>query len=495
MVGAVLTILLRPGTHLEDHESTDDSSESGDLDSSEKEEWGTGDESEDLEREQEVEEHEYTTPGDMARTVKIRLFLTDEGMEQSMWMKTFVAECTYDGVAVATARARYIDREDIRSEFWKKMEVPSREMCDMAFQVFDRYGTVKTKYKGHPVQRGTGIWGKELDYGPLFLIEELHVAALELRRRGLGHKIVSLLLDKAKQFCLGEKGDGENADLVYGSNEAFERAWTLHALVSPGILTVDIESQLVGRDAEDRLMIRTRAQFGAIYFWRACGFRRIGASRCFAFSYDSQHRSRTIDAASDFDPRRDYSGDLEDEELDEKASFSRIKKLKIEKLRGSLPLHHAALTLADDELKVFFMTHANDNIGWDRVTNSEATLLHLTACKLKPLSTRWLLENVPSTDSWKMARDIDGNTPLEALQENLETMRTHKEVNTRVLNLSDHFRGHPDSAVSCLALLSGQDSLRRTDACLRYGCTCGECLEGFLSSRMSSSLIFHSETT
>lgn len=81
----------------------------------------------------------------------------------------------------------------------------------------------------------------------------------ELRRKGLGQKIVSLLLNKTNPFCLDEKGDGENGDLIYGSNEAFERAWTLHALVSPGILTADMKSQLVGKSAEERLAIRARA--------------------------------------------------------------------------------------------------------------------------------------------------------------------------------------------------------------------------------------------
>lgn len=142
------------------------------------------------------------------------------------------------------------------------MEEPSEETCDVAFHVFNRYGTVKTKYKDHPVQRGTGVWGNELDHGPLFLIKYLHVTALELRRKGLGQKITSLLLKKAKQFCLDERGDGENADLFYGSNEAFERAWTLHALVSPGILTTKIKSQLMGKSAEERLM--TRLEFNLV---------------------------------------------------------------------------------------------------------------------------------------------------------------------------------------------------------------------------------------
>jgi hypothetical protein len=204
----------------EDDESTDDDSEYDELHDSEEEEWWKEDESEDLDCERDIEEHEYATSGDTTRTVKIRLFLTDEEMNESRWMTNFVAECTCDGVVVATALARYIHREGIRSQFWEKMEVPSEETCNVAFHVFDRYGTVQTKYKDHPVQRGTGVWGNELDHGPLFLIEKVHVTALELRRKGLGQKLVSLLLNKARQFCLNEKGDGENADLIYGSDEA-----------------------------------------------------------------------------------------------------------------------------------------------------------------------------------------------------------------------------------------------------------------------------------
>lgn len=125
----------------EDDESADDDSEYNELDDSEEEEWWKEDESEDLDRERDIEEHEYTTSGDTARTVNIRLFLTDEGMNESRWMTNFVAQCTCDGVVVATALARYIHREGIRSEFWEKMEVLSEETCSVAFHVFDRYGT------------------------------------------------------------------------------------------------------------------------------------------------------------------------------------------------------------------------------------------------------------------------------------------------------------------------------------------------------------------
>jgi hypothetical protein len=223
---------------------------------------------------------------------------------------------------------------------------------------------------------------------------------------------VSLLLEKARLFCLDGKPDGRHVDLFYSSNKAFELAWTLHALTSPGVLRADIESQLVGKSAEERLTIWTPIQYGAIDFWRSCDFRRIGASRCFAFSFHLQHHpSHAIAAPSDFDPRRSHAEELKNEELEiiYKAGRSTgVRETKMERRRDALPLHHAALTLMDEELKPFFATHADDEIGWDRITNSEATLLHIAACKLKPLSTQWLLENVHYAGRWKTTVILTG---------------------------------------------------------------------------------------
>jgi hypothetical protein len=87
--------------------------------------------------------------------------------------------------------------------------------------------------------------------------------------------------------------------------------------------------------------------------------------------------------------------------------------MKTERLQDALPLHYAALTLTDEELKNYFAAHADDEIGWDLVMNSEATLLYIIACKLKPLSTQWLLENVHYANRWKTAYDINGYTPLK----------------------------------------------------------------------------------
>jgi hypothetical protein len=73
--------------------------------------------------------------------------------------------------------------------------------------------------------------------------------------------------------------------------------------------------------------------------------------------------------ASDFDPRSSHAVDLENEEelevIYEADRFTRVKKMKMERLCDALPLHHAALTLMDEELKTFFATHADNDLRWD----------------------------------------------------------------------------------------------------------------------------------
>jgi hypothetical protein len=43
--------------------------------------------------------------------------------------------------------------------------------------------------------------------------------------------------------------------------------------------------------------------------------------------------------------------------------FTKVKKLKMGRLRDALPLYHIALTLTDEELKAFFVTYTDDKIG------------------------------------------------------------------------------------------------------------------------------------
>jgi hypothetical protein len=215
---------------------------------------------EDEDYESEVDEHEYTTPGDQAHTIKIRLSLTHAEDEEFPWMQDISARCSCNGDTVATAKAQFIDRDRIRSNFWQHMEEPSEGMSELAFEVFDQYGTVKSNFTSHPVQRGTGVWGDELDRGPLFLIEELHVTAIEHRRKGLGQRIVSLLLDKALGYL--ELRD-QSAKYSREAIGAAAQPSILHALVLPGRLNADGQLQSVGKSVREILSMNAQALDGS----------------------------------------------------------------------------------------------------------------------------------------------------------------------------------------------------------------------------------------
>ncbi|KAJ5159345.1 uncharacterized protein N7500_008996 [Penicillium coprophilum] len=162
-------------------------------------------------------------------------------MSDFKWKRNFVAECSYPAIPVVNALARYI-YEGTRSGSWEGMEESSEKICDVAFHVFDRYGTCNEEL----------VYGEaSLTLACLFLLEKLHFTALELHRKGLGQKLV------------------ENADHICGPNEAFERAWTLHTWVSPGYPAAKLNSQLVGKSVQERFTIWDQVRSGAIDFWRS----------------------------------------------------------------------------------------------------------------------------------------------------------------------------------------------------------------------------------
>jgi GNAT superfamily N-acetyltransferase len=99
-------------------------------------------------------------------------------------------------VQVAYCDAKLIRRRQIRT-FWSDMEEPTQETSSLAFDLFDRFGRLKTDFKTHPVKSGTGVWGDELDQGDLLLIETLRVQK-DYRRCGLGRKLVNAVLERAR---------------------------------------------------------------------------------------------------------------------------------------------------------------------------------------------------------------------------------------------------------------------------------------------------------
>ncbi|KAK6610903.1 hypothetical protein H4I96_02501 [Botrytis cinerea] len=446
-------------------------------------------------REYGVEGREITIQQDGTDNVaKLRLFLTKDD-EFADWLHMIHVNCTVDGKRIGHAFGQYICREEIREDFWSEMEAPSRELSLVAFKLFDRYGYLNGHLKNHCVQKGTGVWGDELDFGSLFILEHVEVTERKWRRKGLGRAMVGDLVKKAevlhKPSPLNTPEDNMFEDMFwFGRNKERERRAKIHIISMPGYLRHDVEPQYEGKSEPEQHEINSRAIDSAISFHRSLGFRRIGASSYFGLSPDPNHKSHSLAIQDDFDPPKPPSTPAEEPEL-----------VGLEKLRKKLtPLNFAAVSLPDVELLEFYKTfQIEDEKEWKQVDHLDNTLLHITACQFKLQSVQWLMDNVNDKQSLTSARNIDGYTPLEALQYKLNVIRTRREHGIMTIVIADNFAGFTSDATRCqFLLMTGSMPTKLSDTQLllqlKCGCTCGECIGGFLSPRMKLALLFQAET-
>ncbi|KAJ0415614.1 hypothetical protein BJY00DRAFT_254500 [Aspergillus carlsbadensis] len=360
---------------------------------------------------------------------------------------------------VARCRAFLIRRNWIGHNFWGDMEEPEEETADLAFELFDRFGCLQPQYKSHPVKQGSGAWGDELNDGDILLINEL-TESVTHRRRKVGSRLVQSVLDlasrKSKKFiCF---------------------AW-------PGILESEVHRQVSESTSNELDLVSARRRIGdaALSFFRQLNFRRIGTSRWLGFSPDDQHPSRLLKANQDFDlPEFERVMDIPDLSV-------------IDELIRCIP------TIDDAEciirLEDIFGDSPQDDRKWKATDDAGDTLLHLASCSSKLRSVQWLMQRSPGLLT---QRNASGSTPQEALEACMETRRTIRSFGMLRVVISDNFRGFDDASITCLALLRGYNIEQASDSernRLKYGCTCGDCVGGFLSPRLRDMLLHFAETT
>jgi hypothetical protein len=343
--------------------------------------------------ETEVEEKEHTL-GDIKLIFKI--FLAEDDDEFTSWMSTIHVHCSHNGKVIGRGLGRYVKRDHIRSAFWRDTEEPCQELSKVAFQLFDRYGRLKKEFKDHPIRKGTGVWGSELDLGSFFVIEDLQVDK-EWHRKGVGKIIALFLIEKSRS----------------GRREPD------FSLVIPGWLTRDVASEIDGKTKLEQREVEFRAEDVARSFWRSLGFRRIGASCCFGLSNEPSHTAHGLLSNDDFDPA------VEEPELDEgpknesfvERSVEPAKKSwRLKLLKDRLPLHHAAITLPDSECVEFFSAFRiseKSTDEWGKLDRFSKNVLHIAATELKVKSVRWLLDSSGIGQTLSLSRNVEGNTPLE----------------------------------------------------------------------------------
>lgn len=383
---------------------------------------------------------------------------------------------------IGSCNAKLIRRGMMRESFWLEMESPVQETHDLAFDLFDRYGRLNPEFYDHDVNKGSGVWGNELDRGDLLLFEMLGVDSA-YRRRGIGTKLVNAILEKTTKKVSERVG--------------------FFALARPGFLWREIpkDNPAAAREAKQEAM---KAALG---FWHAMGFRRIGTSPWLAWTNSPDHPSRQLGIAQDWIGPDDQIAD---------ASLSGEMEKILQRLRD--PAVEAAECI--DELAKAWPEDFEDG-QWQTTDQDGNTLLHISSISSKPELVRFILSKVPNL---MVVRDKEGHTALEALQNQLERQRTRRSDGHRSLVISDEFKGFSASSIACLAVLKNTDifDLSRlsprviefvwsaTDEQIRrvpqldiagirktlrykYGCTCGQCIGGFLSPRMKLALLCVSE--
>ncbi|KAF3196000.1 hypothetical protein TWF225_000351 [Orbilia oligospora] len=469
----------------------DDSDDDGDDDiggeEEDEEEEGYGDEDEfgsefEDEIEEEVEERVYEFGPERSK-LSFRIYTQNDPEDDSRtWLKNIHVAVNFEGKTIGYGLGRYVNRDIVQSRFRAEMEEPSQELCDIAFDLFDSHAHLKREFINHPVRKGTGVWGKELDHGNFLVIENVRIYDASWRRKGIGKRIVRDMIDKSGR---------ENRTPAF-------------SLVSPAYLNTELEEETIEKTKFEEHEIRIRMYNENVAFWRCQGFRRIGASDFFGLAKDKTHPANKISSTLDFDPA-DPEPDLDDSLTIEERLFSiglfdksERHNQRLERLKERLPLHHAVATLSDDDCVQFFSNVKanidNKSYDWNKVDRHSKTVLHVAAQELKVKSVRWLLENVNEEQILSSHRTVDGYTPREFLESQLDSARSKLQLGGMTIDISEKFQGYPASAIECLAAFQGLSNLSRAQyGRLKFGCTCGSCIDGFLSTRMRLTLLRHAE--
>ncbi|KAI0855010.1 hypothetical protein F4860DRAFT_522059 [Xylaria cubensis] len=322
------------------------------------------------------------------------------------------------------------------------------ELCDetssLAIELFDRYGRLKREYCEHEIRKGSGR---------------------------IGTKLVSAVLDKTRHESTG-----------------------FFAFASPRLtLDLDCDDEKLGAVHEESKIFD--------HFFRSLGFRRVGTSGWLAFTDNDSHPSRHLDEAQDWDVPEQPKEDL-------------IAPEPIRTILSSLS--DPSISGAECICQMEEVFSAEDNTPlWMYINEIGDTILHVAAIARKAEPISYIMSKNPHLAE---KRNGDDYTPLEALQSSLELQRTKPYGG----GASDSFIGFRQSDIACLAALTGTEifdltklsdrdirvvssatdemasRIRAVDPIrkalrLKYGCTCGQCIGGFLSPRTRFALLCQAE--
>ena len=390
-----------------------------------------------------------------------------------------------------------IRREAIRQTFHKSMEPPHEEMMDLSLTLFDRYGRLKKEVVEHPIRKGSGVWKEEVDEGNIVLIENVSVNG-KWRRKGIGTKLVLHLLEKTMASRHNPKFAFTRPAAFYDRTKKEKRQ---------------------GQIEERNLASHPPKMIAVVSFFRSLQFRRVGITEWFALARDEKHPSRQLPRTEDSDPiwndpsdsdsgdepmvvlcrmslKQDGTGPEFTQTRHSKsndATKEAVRDTSAMILKRRYPLHYAIKCLADKDCLEFLLSFTSDNsaesFDIEAINGHGDTVLHVAAKASKSACLSWIMDS-PSRMKLLSLRNHEGYTPLEALKARLECERISEAYGvSRTKCIADKFDGFDDDSVACLLKLVGLEAPTPEQRDMaKFGCSCGQCVAGFLSPRMIQKL-------
>jgi len=411
---------------------------------------------------------------------------------------------------VGNASGFIIRREAIRLTFHRSMEPPHEETMDLALTLFDRYGRLKREIIHHAIRKGTAVWKEEVDSGNIVLINNINVDK-EWRRQGVGRKLLLQLLQQAMASRYNPKFAFALPEVSYDRTE---------------------EKVQQGQTKEQTRAMDQSKKAAVTSFFRSMQFRRVGVTEWFALAQDEKHPSRQLLYTEDLDPVLDDSSDTDSDNEPEvilcglsmndggtnpKPTQNRLSKKDAASqglealfnnkcatpdearhtptaiLKRRHPLHYAIKILKDKDGLGFLQSHTRNgsaaSFDMEAVNGHGNTVLHVAAKASKSACLNWIMD---SSSGVKLAsvRNHEGYTPLEALKAQLECKRISEAYGaSRMKCIADKFDGFDNDSIACLMKLTRIEAPTAEQRDMaKFGCSCGQCVSGFLSPRMINKL-------
>ena len=441
--------------------------------------------------------------------------------EEFKWFKpiniSIKADDAADSPRIGFCNAGLVDRDNIRADFHRDMEALSHDAATLGFSVFNRWGCLKPEFLAHPVKKGTEIWGSELNKKRFLLIERFQIQET-YQRKGYGKKLFEEVWKKAQNLAIQEdkdrsvarkkdfkkiwegdrlEGDGVeklteiDEDFLNRMDKVFDSDQEVPSICNFAIVwaAVPNTSDVIGES--DKLsspeveLFYQRKQNALEDFWRAMGFRCIGSSSFLCLAKDPHHASHSLLSQDDYIRpaalRASARADNQDFPLMDLVydpNDREQKKYNDAETKELLEARFQSCPATDPTL-----------VSTDRHENN---ILHLLARTAKVESLVWALR-LPFANVLRSARNLEGETPLEALRCQLESDRTWRQVAMSQVVMSDLFPGFTSSQIECLKLLENLKPSPEELTRLRFGCSCRECLGGFLSPRNTLALLYQAD--